>query len=127
MAKKGSMPNYKTIDDYIQNQSVDAQIILQELRNLIKKAVPETFEIPNYKVASFSLVPKIKPQHQIMIVAYSKYVSFYPYQKTIEHFSDELKNFELGKGTVKFPFHKPLPKELVKRMVIYRKEELLND
>ncbi|WP_299888272.1 DUF1801 domain-containing protein [uncultured Lacinutrix sp.] len=126
MGKKGSMPNFKTIDDYINSQSLEAQLILQELRNLIKETVPETVEIQNYKVPSFTLIPGTKPEKQIMIVAYAKYVSFYPYQATVEHFIDELKSFELGKGTIKFPFNKPLPKQLIKRMVIFRKEELLN-
>lgn len=126
MGKKGAMPNFKTVDDYIDSQTEEAKVILHELRSLIKEAVPETVEIPNYKIPSFILIPGTKPEQQLMIVAYAKYVSFYPYQATIEHFADELKNFELGKGTVKFQFNKPLPKELIKRMVVFRKEELLN-
>ncbi len=127
MGKKGPMPNFKTVDDYINSQSKEAQIILHELRNIIKEAVPETVEIPNYKVPSFTLIPGTKPEQQMMIVAYAKYVSFYPFQATIDHFADELKSFELGKGTVKFPFNKPLPKELIKQMVKFRIEELLSE
>ncbi|HBY69467.1 MAG TPA: hypothetical protein DEG69_18000 [Flavobacteriaceae bacterium] len=126
MGKRGSMPNFKTVDDYIDSQSNEAQLILQELRSLIKEAAPEAVEIPNYKIPAFTLIPRTKPEKQIMMVAYAKYVSFYPYQDAINHFSEELKSFELGKGTVKFPFNKPLPKELIKRMVIFRKEELLS-
>lgn len=127
MGKKGAMPNFKTVDEYIDKQTEEAQVILRELRNLIKVAVPETIEITNYKVPSFTLIPGTKPAQQIMIVAYAKHVSFYPYQTAIEHFEDELKDFELGKGTVKFKFNKPLPQELIKRMVVFRKEELLNN
>ncbi|WP_417861341.1 iron chaperone [Winogradskyella sediminis] len=126
MGKKGAMPSYKTVDDYINNQNEEARIILTELRHLIKEAVPEAREIPNYKVPSFTLIPETKPKQQLMIVAYAKYVSFYPYQRAVEHFSDELKNYELGKGTVKFQFNKPLPKDLIKRMVVFRKNELSN-
>jgi len=125
MGKTGAMPSFKTVDDYINNQSKEAQVILRELRSLIKDAVPETVEIPNNKIPSFTLVPGKKPEQQIMIAAYTKYVSFYPYQSVIEYFADELKNFELGKGTVKFQFNEPLPKDLIKRMVVFRKEELL--
>lgn len=125
MAKKEAMPNFKTVDDYIISQSQEAQIILRELRSIIKEAVPETIEIPNYKVPSFTLIPGLKPEQQLMIVAYSKYVSFYPFQATIDKFKDELKNFELGKGTVKFPFDKPLPKDLIIEMVRFRKDEIL--
>ncbi len=125
MGKKGSMPNFKSIDDYIDSQSPEAQEILSQLRSLITVAVPEAVEIPNYKVPSFTLVSGAKPEKQLMIVAYAKYVSFYPYQATIEHFQADLKDFELGKGTVKFPFNQALPIDLIKRMVIFRKEELL--
>lgn len=127
MGKKGTMPNFKTVEDYIAGQPKEAQIILRELRRIIKEAVPEAVEISNYKVPSFTLIPGTKPDQQMMIVAYAKYVSFYPFQATIDHFKDELNNFELGKGTVKFPFSKPLPKELIKRMVMFRKEEILNE
>ena len=126
MGNKVTMPNFRTVDDYINSQSQEAQEILHELRSLIKEAVPETIEIPNYKVPSFTLVPGTKPDQQLMIVAYAKYVSFYPFQKAVEHFTDELKNYEIGKGTVKFPFDKPIPKELIKRIVLFRKEEFLN-
>lgn len=126
MKEKGEMPNFKTIDDYINNQSKEAQVILKELRSIIKEVAPEAVEIPNYKVPSFTLIPEKKTEQQIMIVAYKNYVSFYPFQTTISSFKNELKNFKLGKGTVKFPFNKPLPKALIERMVKFRKEEILN-
>lgn len=125
MGKKGSMPNFKTVDDYIDVQPKEVQLILQGLRSIIKETVPETKEIPNYKVPSFSLVPDKKPKQQIMIVAYANYVSFYPFQTTIEHFKEDLKNFNLGKGTVKFALNKPLPKDLIMKMVRFRKNEIL--
>ena len=126
MAKKGAMPIYKSVNDYIDHQKEEAKVILNELRGLIKEAVPEVEEIENYKVPSFTLVPGTKPEQQLMIVGYAKHVSFYPHEATVEHFADELKNYSLGKGTVKFAFNEPLPKELIKRMVVFRKEELLH-
>lgn len=56
MGKKGSMPIYKTIDHYIQSQTEEAQLVLQELRSLIREAVPDAAELPDYKVPSFTLV-----------------------------------------------------------------------
>ena len=126
MGKKGAMPNFKTVDAYINSQSEEAQVILRELRKIIKEAVPEVVELPDCKVPSFTLAPDTKPKLQLMLAAYSKCVSFYPYQGTIEHFAAELTDYELGKGTVKFPFNKSLPKDLIKRMVKFRKAELLS-
>jgi uncharacterized protein YdhG (YjbR/CyaY superfamily) len=41
-------------------------------------------------------------------------------------FPDELKDYKIGEGSVQFPIKKPLPKELIIRMVKYRKNYLRN-
>lgn len=127
MGKKGPMPNYDTIDDYIANQPKQAQLVLQELRSIIKEAVPDAIEVLNYKVPSFTLVPDGKKDQQIMMAGYAKFVGFYPFPTTLEKFSDELKDYKKGKGSVQFPLNKPLPKDLIIRMVKFRREEILKD
>ena len=127
MGKKGKMPNYKTVDDYITNQTEEAQNVLKELRSIIKETVPEAEEILNYKIPSYTLIPKGKRDHQIMMAAYAKFVGFYPFPSTMEAFSEELKEYKQGKGSVQFPFNKPLPKDLIKRMVKFRKDEILKE
>ena len=107
MAKKGPMPTFATIDDYIAHQPEERQAILQELRNIIKEAAPDAIEILNYKVPSFTLVPGGKRDQQIMIAGYAKFVSFYPFPSTIAAFSEELKGYKQGKGSVQFPLNKP--------------------
>lgn len=125
MAKKGTMPNYATIDDYIANQSEEAKNNLITIRTAIKEAVPECEELLNYKVPSFNLVPGGKRDQQIMMAAYAKFIGFYPFPTTIEAFPHELKDYKQGKGSVQFPIKKPLPIDLIKRMAIYRKNEIL--
>ena len=127
MAKKGPMPNFDTIDDYIAHQPEETQKVLQELRSIIKEAAPDAIEVLNYKVPSFTLVPNGKRDQQIMMAGYAKFVGFYPFPTTMDKFANELKEFKQGKGSVQFPSNKPLPKELIKRMVQYRKEEILKD
>ena len=127
MGKKGPMPNFETIDDYIDNQPKEVQKVLQELRSIIKEAVPDAIEILNYKVPSFTLVPGGKRDQQIMMAGYAKFVGFYPFPTTMAEFSDELNDYRQGKGSVQFPFDKPLPKDLIIKMVKFRKEEILKD
>ncbi|MDH5414502.1 MAG: DUF1801 domain-containing protein, partial [Flavobacteriaceae bacterium] len=79
----------------------------------------------NYKVPAFTLVPGGKRDQQIMMAGYAKFVGFYPFPTTIEEFSDELLDYKQGKGSVQFPLNRPLPKDLIIRMVKYRKEEIL--
>ncbi len=127
MSKKGLMPDFVTIDDYISCQPVNAQNVLKELRSIIKEAVPDAFEMPDYKVPTFILIPGAKTNLQIMMVAYAKFVSLYLFPATLEKFKDELPDFKIGKGTVSFPFDKQLPKDLIIRMVKFRKDEILKD
>jgi uncharacterized protein YdhG (YjbR/CyaY superfamily) len=124
MGKKGPMPSFETIDDYIANQPNEVQKTLQELRNIIKEAAPDAIEVLNYKVPSFTLVPGGKRDQQIMMAGYAKFVGFYPFPTTIEKFSEELKEYKKGKGSVQFPLNKSLPKDLIIRMVKFRKEEI---
>ena len=125
MAKKGPMPTFATVDDYIAHQPEERQAILKELRSIIKEAAPDALEILNYKVPTFTLVPGGKRDQQIMFAGYAKFISFYPFPSTIAAFSDELKAYKQGKGSVQFRLDKPLPKDLIMRMVRFRKDEVL--
>lgn len=125
MGKKGAMTNFETIDDYIANQPKEAQKVLQELRSIIKEAVPDATELLNYKVPAFTLIKEGKRDQQIMMAGYAKFVGFYPFPTTMEAFSEELKEYKQGKGSVQFPLDKPLPKDLIKRMVKFRRDEIL--
>lgn len=126
MAKKGAMPNFETIDDYIASQPQEAQKMLQELRSIIREAAPDAIEVLNYKVPAFTLIPGDKRDQQVMIAAYAKFVSFYPFPTTMAKFAAELKDFKQGKGSVQFPLDKPLPKALIMQMVKFRREEILH-
>lgn len=121
------MPNFETIDDYIANQPKEVQIVLQELRSIINEAAPDAIEILNYKIPSFILVKTGKRDQQIMMAGYAKFVGFYPFPTTMVEFADELKDYRQGKGSVQFPLDKPLPKDLIIRMVKFRREEVLKN
>jgi uncharacterized protein YdhG (YjbR/CyaY superfamily) len=125
MGKKGPMPNFETIDEYINNQPDQTQKVLHELRSIIKEAAPDATEVLNYKVPSFTLVPGGKRDHQIMMAGYEKFVGFYPFPTTIAKFSKELSEYNQGKGSVQFPLNKPLPKDLIIKMVRFRIDEIL--
>lgn len=127
MGKKGAMPSFETIDDYIAGQPEEAQKVLQELRSIIKEAAPDATEVLNYKVPCFNLVPGGKRDQQIMMAAYAKFVGFYPFPTTMAEFSDELKDYKQGKGSVQFPLGKALPKDLIRRMVNFRREEVMRN
>lgn len=113
-------------DAYFSEQPDSARQLLLELQECILKVVPDAEEVMTYNVPAFALIKGAKIEQQIMIAGFKKHVGFYPHSTTIKAFKDELSDFKTGEGTVQFPLGKPLPVDLVKRMVKYR-WELVND
>ena len=111
---------YKTIAEYINDQPVETREALAELRICILTAAPFATELFNYGIPAFSLVKGGKRDQQIMIAGYKNHVGLYPHPTVMEKFTDELKYYKQGKGSVQFPVNKPLPKELVIRMIKFR-------
>jgi uncharacterized protein YdhG (YjbR/CyaY superfamily) len=124
MGKKGAMPTYATIDDYVLNQKEVVQPLLLEIRELILRAVPDAQEVKNYKVPCFILAHESEVSIQIMFSANAKGISFYPFEKAVSAFSNKLEPYKTGKGSVNFMLNKPLPKDLIVDMVKFRKKEL---
>lgn len=118
------MPDFETVDEYIASQPVKTQEVLKELRSIIREAAPDSIEILNYKVPSYTLVPGGKRDQQIMMAGYARFVGFYPFPTTMVEFSEELKGYKQGKGSVQFPLDKPLPRDLIIRMIRFRRQEI---
>lgn len=119
------MDKPKTVDDYFNAQPEKTKKALIELKKCILKIIPNATELFNYNIPSYSLVEGGKREQQIMIAGYKKHVGLYPHPTTMEKFESELSEFKRGKGSVQFPLDKPLPKDLIVRMIKYRME-LLN-
>ncbi len=58
---------------------------------------------------------------------FKKHIGLYPAPKTDTTFKDELSVYVAGKGTIKFPLEKPIPFDLIRKIVIYRVQENLEN
>lgn len=110
----------KEIDSYISTFPEEIQERLEEIRGIIGELIPDTTELINYGIPAFTLIVGGKREQQIMIAGYKNHIGFYPDPTTIESFKEELANFQYAKGSVQFPLDKPLPKDLIQRMISYR-------
>jgi uncharacterized protein YdhG (YjbR/CyaY superfamily) len=104
-----------TIDEYIDAAAPEAQPLLRELRATLKEAVPDAEESIKWSNPAFSLKRIL-----FMFTAYKKYASFAPTPAVVSFFENRLGDYELTRCTVKFPYDKPLPRELVKEMAVQR-------
>lgn len=118
---------YETIDQYLADQPVEVRAALASMRTWILEAAPDAEQLINYGIPAFALVKGGKRDEQIMIAGFAKHVGLYPNPLTIEQFKDELADYKHAKGSVQFPLGKPLPKDLIIRMVLWRKSQLEGD
>jgi uncharacterized protein YdhG (YjbR/CyaY superfamily) len=109
---------YSTIDEYIIQFSPEVQEILQTLRTVIKEAAPDATEKINYQMPTFDLHGNL-----VHFAAYKNHIGFYPAASGIDAFKHELSEYKGAKGSVQFPIEKPLPYELISKIVKFRVAE----
>jgi uncharacterized protein YdhG (YjbR/CyaY superfamily) len=109
-----------SIDGYIAECPAGVQAALAEIRALIKAAAPGATETMSYAIPTFDLNGK----HLVHFAGYEKHVGFYPDPSGIAAFREELRPFKSAKGSVQFPLDRPLPSDLIRRMVAYRVNEV---
>jgi len=108
------------IDEYIARFPKDVQVTLEQLRATIKDAAPDAEEAISYQMPTFRLKGNL-----VHFAAYKNHIGFYPTPSGIEKFKEELSVYEGAKGSVKFPIDKPLPFDLISKIVKFRAQENL--
>ena len=103
----------QSVDEYFDRLSDPALSALHKIRQAIRSVVPpEATEIISYNIPAF--------RHKKMLVwyaAFTNHCSLFPTKAVLEALKDELKGCTVSKGTVQFPLDKPMPIELIKKLV----------
>lgn len=112
MLKNNIMEKPTTIDEYITSFPAETQKILQKLREDLQKMIPDAKQKISYAIPTFTLNGNL-----IHFAGYKNHIGLYPGGKAIEVLADDLKDYHTSKGTVQFPIDKPLPMDLIKKIV----------
>jgi len=115
----GDTSTSSDIDDYIAQFPPPAQAALTEMRALIKASAPDATETISYAMPTFDL----NGRHLVHFAGFKNHVGLYPIPSAIEAFKEELASYKTGKGSAQFPLGRPLPADLIRRMVEFRVEE----
>jgi uncharacterized protein YdhG (YjbR/CyaY superfamily) len=110
----------KSIDEYIAGFPQDIRETLETIRATIRSAAPDAEEKISYQMPTFTLKGNL-----VHFAAYKTHIGFYPTSSGIEHFRKELSAYDCAKGTIRFTLGKPVPLELISRIVQFRAEENL--
>jgi len=112
--------NYETIGDYVESYPKAVRAKLEEMRQTIRRAAPGAVEVMSYRM------PALKQQGILVwFGAFKNHIGFYPKASGVKAFQEELSQYRFSKGAVQFPLDKPIPWDLVKKIVEFRVKENL--
>jgi len=105
----------KDIDSYISQFPPDIQAILEQVRATIRRAAPEAKETISY------MMPAVK-QHGILVyfAAWEKHIGMYPPISGNKTLEKAIARYAGPKGNLQFPLDKPIPYDLIERIVKLR-------
>jgi uncharacterized protein YdhG (YjbR/CyaY superfamily) len=109
----------KTVDEYIEAAPREAQEKLREIRAILKKVAPDAKEAVKWGYPVF--------EEERILFSYSahkSHLNFMPTGPAMEPFKEELAKFKTGRETIQFPYDKPLPKALIRKIASFRAEQV---
>ncbi len=109
------------MDEYISAFPKEVQTTLEKIRRVIRESAPKAEEAISYQMPTF----KLDGKNLVYFAAWKNHIGFYPTPSGTEAFKKELSLYKGAKGSVQFPMDKPIPYDLVKRIVKYRAKENL--
>ncbi|RFB14879.1 hypothetical protein DZB84_15730 [Bacillus sp. HNG] len=111
----------KSIDEYILQYPQEIQETLNTIRKVIKESAPNAQEKISYGMPTF-----VSNGNLVHFAAFKNHIGFYPTPSGINTFKQELSGYKTSKGAVQFPLGKPIPYELISKIVKFRVDENKN-
>jgi uncharacterized protein YdhG (YjbR/CyaY superfamily) len=115
------MPTTKptTVDDYIHAAPKEAQPKLREIRAILKSVAPKAKEAVKWG-------SPVLEEKRILFAfsAFKSHLNFMPTRSALEPFKKDLKKYTTGKDTIQFPYDKPLPKALIRKIALFRAKQV---
>jgi len=109
------------VDLYISGFPENIQLLLKQMRMIIRETAPDAVESISYGMPAY----KLNKKPLVYFAGYPKHIGFYATPSGHSEFAVELSVYKQGKGSVQFPVEQQLPVDLIRRMVEFRVKENL--
>lgn len=103
---------FATVEDYCSSFPEDVRTILEDVRQAIRRAVPEAGETIRYQMPTITVDGK----SLLHFAAWKHHIGLYPLPTTEGALAEELAPYDTGKGTARFPLQEPVPYDLIERL-----------
>jgi len=114
-----SKTNPATVAEYISAAPQQAQTKLRELRGILQRVAPKATEALKWRTPVFE-----EKRILFAYAAFKSHLNFMPTPAAMKPFAKELAKYKTGKGSIQFPYDKPLPKALIARIAAFRVKEV---
>lgn len=118
---RSNLPKPKTVDEYLERVPEPARTTLEKVRATLKAASPkDATEGIGYQM------PAIRCNGRFIFyyAAFKNHCSLFPSSaRVLEQFKEELKGYDVDKGTIRFSPDKPPPAALIKKLMKARLAE----
>lgn len=104
----------ETVDQYIEEQDETVRPYLNEVRQIIRSAIPEAQEKISWNMPTYR-----KGRNLIHFAASRKHLGLYPGGEATAFFAEKLSDYDVSKGTIRIPYTKPMPKDLITEIAVW--------
>ena len=101
----------QNVDEYITAQDEAVQPKLREIREILRSALPDAQEKNSWSMPTYW-----KGRNLTHFAASKKHLGLYPGGEATTVFAEELKDFDVSKGTIRLPYDRDLPEELIRKI-----------
>jgi uncharacterized protein YdhG (YjbR/CyaY superfamily) len=106
------------VDRYLAALDRAPRAALEGLRRTILEVVPEAEQVISYKVPAF----KVEGAIVAGFAAFKSHLSYLPFSGSVlPRMGADLEGYEMTKSSLHFTVERPLPKELVERLIAVRR------
>lgn len=109
-----------TVSEYIGAFPRDVQLVLKQIRQVIRESAPTAVESIAYGMPSY----KLNGKPLVYFGGYKNHVGFYATPTGHSVFAKKLAQYKQGKGSVQFPLGQPMPIDLIVQIVKFRVTEI---
>lgn len=114
--------NYRSIDDYLASQAEPVQRVLDRVRRIVRKTVPDAEEAISCQIPVF----KLHGRPMLYFAGWKEHYSLYPSSdRIVKAFKKELAPYKLSKGTIRFPLSAPVPGRLIAGIAKLRAQDVV--
>lgn len=100
-----------SIEAYIASQQEEIRSLLSNLHRVVSASIPDAEHRMSWGMPTYW-----KGDNIIHFVAHAKHVGIHIGSDVLDHFQNQLRSYKTGKGSVQFPYDKPIPYDLIAEM-----------